>query len=289
MEPGNMRLMVLSAGESWNAFKQQIADYLFNPDNWTDWLIVAIKIAVILIAGKIVVTVSNRAFEHIMKGHERQRLPIDIRRTKTVGRLAQNLVSWTIRFFVIVLVLAQFGFNLAPILAGAGIIGLAVGFGAQSLVKDVMTGFFIVFENQFAVGDTIQTGAYKGTVEEIGIRTIRIRSHTGEMFIIPNGMITQVTNFSTHNSLAIADVTVANDEHLDRAMEVLNATLKAAFESSEWMVKEPVILGVQSVSGAEVTFRVTVECKPNAQSEAIRELNLALAKELNGLGLKKVS
>jgi small conductance mechanosensitive channel len=289
MEPGNMRLMVLSAGESWNAFKQQIADYLFNPDNWTDWLIVAIKIAVILIAGKIVVTVSNRAFEHIMKGHERQRLPIDIRRTKTVGRLAQNLVSWTIRFFVIVLVLAQFGFNLAPILAGAGIIGLAVGFGAQSLVKDVMTGFFIVFENQFAVGDTIQTGAYKGTVEEIGIRTTRIRSHTGEMFIIPNGMITQVTNFSTHNSLAIADVTVANDEHLDRAMEVLNATLKAAFESSEWMVKEPVILGVQSVSGAEVTFRVTVECKPNAQSEAIRELNLALAKELNGLGLKKVS
>jgi small conductance mechanosensitive channel len=289
MEPGNMRLIVLSAGQSWNAFKEQIADYLFNPDNWTDWLIVAIKIAVILIAGKIAVSVSNRAFEHVMKGHERQRLPIDMRRTKTVARLAQNLVSWTIRFFVIVLVLSQFGFNLAPILAGAGIIGLAVGFGAQSLVKDIITGFFIVFENQFAVGDTIQTGTYKGTVEEIGIRTTRIRSHTGEMFIIPNGMITQVTNFSTHNSLAIADVTVANDEQLDQATEVLKATLKTAFESSEWMVKEPVILGIQSVSNAEVTFRVTVECKPNAQAEAIRELNLALAKAFNGLGLRKVS
>ena len=107
------------------------------------------------------------------------------------------------------LILGQVGLNLGPLLAGAGVLGLAIGFGAQSLVKDVITGFFIIFEDQFGVGDVIQIDQFKGTVEEIGIRVTRIKSWTGEVHIIPNGNIKQVTNFSTYNSIAVVDVSIA--------------------------------------------------------------------------------
>ena len=96
---------------------------------------------------------------------------------------------------MILIILSEFNFELGPLLAGAGVLGLAIGFGAQSLVKDVITGFFIIFEDQFA-GDVIKSGEYRGTVEMIGLRTSRVKGLNGETYIIPNGMITSVTNYS---------------------------------------------------------------------------------------------
>ncbi len=104
-------------------------------------------------------------------------------------------------------------------------LGLAIGFGAQSLVKDIITGFFIVLEDQFAVGDVIQTGQFKGTVDMIGLRTTRIQSWTGEVHIIPNGMINEVTNFSVNNSIAVVDISIAFEEEVDRALDVIRHTM----------------------------------------------------------------
>ena len=104
-------------------------------------------------------------------------------------------------------------------------LGLAIGFGAQSLVKDIISGFFIILEDHFAVGDVIQTGSYKGTVEVIGLRSTRILSWTGEVHIIPNGSITQVTNFSIHNTLAVVDISIAYEEDLERRLRSLTGCL----------------------------------------------------------------
>lgn len=281
-------MMQLWSITAWEKLKQETWDHIVDPKVWTVWLIIAAKVMIIYIGGRIVNTIVRRAITHMMAEREKTPLKFDRRRTRTIGRLLGNLISSTINFFVLILILAQFGFNLAPILAGAGVLGLAIGFGAQSLVKDVITGFFIIFEDQFAVGDTIQTGSYKGTVEEIGIRVTRIRSWTGEVHIIPNGMITQVTNFSTHHSLAVADVLVAYEADLEKAMIILKETMRMVYENSNWIVKEPHLLGMQTVTNTDVTLRVTAECKPNTQAEAMREMNEAIMKALGDHGLKKV-
>lgn len=272
----------------WDEWKLNTWHYFTDPKQWTLWVTILIKVLVIYAAGRGVNSITRRAVSHMMREREKSPLKFDPRRTKTIGRLIGNLVSYTVNFFVIILILSQFGFNLAPLLAGAGVIGLAIGFGAQSLVKDVITGFFIIFEDQFAVGDVIQIGTYKGTVEEIGIRVTKIRSWTGEVYIIPNGSISQVTNFSTHNSLAVVDVTVDYGGDLEKAMTLTKETAKRAFESSRLIVSEPSVLGIQTVTDKDVTLRIVAECKPNSQAEVMRELNLELLKTLEQNGLKKI-
>jgi small conductance mechanosensitive channel len=170
------------------------------------------------------------------------------------------------------MILNQFGIRLEPILAGAGVVGLAIGFGAQSLVKDVITGFFIIFEDQFAVGDIVQIGTYKGTVEEIGLRVTKLKSWTGEVHFIPNGTINQVTNFSLNNSIAVVDIGIAYASDIDKALDILRMTVLKNYETNVNMVKEPQVLGVQTISTSEITLRTTVECKPNMQALVAREL-----------------
>lgn len=273
----------------WVQFKQNTWKYIVDPANWTIWLTIFVKVAIIYIVGRIINAVTKRAVAHMVQEREKSPLKFDPRRTKTIGKLIGSLISSTVNFFVIILVLSQFGFNLAPILAGAGVLGLAIGFGAQSLVKDVITGFFIIFEDQFAVGDVIQTGNFKGTVEEIGIRVTRIRNWTGEVHIIPNGLITQVTNFSSHNSLAVVDVTVAYEADLEKALQATKETVRRVYEGSDLIVKEPSVLGVQTVTNTDVTLRISAECRPNAQAEVMRVLNVELMRALDQLGFKKIS
>lgn len=288
MEGGPIVTTLMWKIGGWDQIKQETWDYLVSPANWTTWLTIAIKVLVIYIAGRIVTAITSRAVAHMVREREKSPIKFDPRRTKTIGRLVGNVITYTVNFFMIILILSQFGFNLGPILAGAGVLGLAIGFGAQSLVKDVITGFFIIFEDQFAVGDVIQTGANKGTVEEIGIRVTRLRSASGEVHIIPNGLITQVTNFSTHNSLAIVDVTVAYEADLEKAMTITKDTAKEVYNNSDLIVKEPAILGVQAVTNTDVTLRITAECRPNAQPEVIRLLNMELMRSLEQHGLKKI-
>lgn len=265
--------------------KEQVVNYVSNPAVWVNFLFITIKIIFIFIAGRVVITIANKALEHMLVERERSPLKFDARRTKTIGKLMGNIVKYVVNFIMILMILNQFGIRLEPLLAGAGVVGLAVGFGAQSLVKDVITGFFIIFEDQFAVGDVIQTGTFKGTVEEIGLRVTRIRSWTGEVHYIPNGSITQVTNFSVNNSVAVVDVTIAYEEDIDKAIEVMRATVQKNYENNVNMVKEPEVLGVQSLVGANVTLRTTVECKPNMHPVVARELYADLKKAFDTHGI----
>ncbi|NRK74326.1 mechanosensitive ion channel, partial [Salmonella enterica subsp. enterica serovar Typhi] len=140
-----------------------------------------------------------------------------------------------------------FNIDVKALLAGAGIVGLAVGFGAQSLVKDIITGFFIIFEDQFSVGDQVRIGTYEGVVEEIGLRTTKIKGFTGEVNIIPNGSIIEVTNFSINNSKAIVDVSIAYQGDINRAEKVIQELIEKLPEQYEDIVGVPELLGVQNI------------------------------------------
>lgn len=250
----------------------QMKDYLSNPAVWSGWLQTAIQIAMALLIGRVVTKLAQKALERLMVVRERAPLRLDQRRTKTIGKLLNNIVTYTINFILILIILGQFGINLAPVLAGAGVLGLAIGFGAQSLVKDIITGFFIIFEDQFGVGDVIQTGTFKGTVEEIGLRVTRVRTATGEVHILPNGSIQQVTNFSIYNSMAIIDVPVSNGDNLENVMALISKAAADAYDSIPNLTKAPEVLGLQTLGAAESAIRVTAECKPNTQSSVEREM-----------------
>lgn len=270
----------------WKQFQSGLTNYITNPEVWTGLLFTLLKVLLIYIAARVVIKIANKALEHVLKPKSRGPIHFDQRRTKTIGKLAANVVTYVVNFIMILMILSQFNVNLGPVLAGAGVVGLAIGFGAQSLVKDVITGFFIIFEDQFAVGDVIQTGTYKGTVEEIGLRVTRIKSWTGEVHIIPNGVINQVTNFSVNNSLAVIDVSVAYEADIDEAIKVLKEITENFYENNVDMVKAPDVLGVHMMGATEIILRVTAECKPNTHFGIMRQLNAEIKKTFEARGIE---
>lgn len=258
--------------------------YFSDSDRWFDWSMTVLQIVLIFVIAKIITHTINKTIKLLAKGKDRIRF--NPRRTATLIRLTGNIVKYVVNFMMILMILGTLGVPYGPILAGAGVFGLAIGFGAQSLVKDVITGFFIIFEDQFAVGDIVQTGQFKGTVEEIGLRVTRIKSWTGEVHIIPNGSITEVTNFSLHNSVAVVDVSIAYEMDIDKATEVIRETVERVSKESENVVKPPDVLGVQTLAASEVIIRIVCECKPNTHAAIARRMNAEIKKSLDTHGIE---
>ncbi|WP_328803441.1 mechanosensitive ion channel family protein [Paenibacillus silvestris] len=263
-----------------------IREHLSKPEMLASLFWIIVKIILIYIVARICIKIADKTIAHMIAARDKSPLKFDRRRTNTIGSLIHNLIAYTVNLICIMLILGQVGLNLGPLLAGAGVLGLAIGFGAQSLVKDVITGFFIIFEDQFGVGDVIQIDSFKGTVEEIGIRVTRLKSWTGEVHIIPNGNIKQVTNFSTYNSLAVVDVTIPHHMDIDDATQILKETVKHVQDLTEDIVKEPEVLGVQVVGTTDLKIRIIAECKPTRQFNVTRLLNIEIKKRLDSVQIE---
>jgi small conductance mechanosensitive channel len=259
--------------KSAESYLVQLKNYFLAPELWSGLLFVGIKVVLILILARVINRVAKLSIRRIVSERKHKRLQFDTRRATTIGALLENVVTYVVNFIAILLVLSQFNFNLAPLLAGAGVIGLAIGFGAQSIVKDIITGFFIIFEDQFAVGDVIQTGAFKGTVEVIGLRVTTLRTWTGEIHIIPNSSIQAVTNFSVYNSFALVDVSLSYEEDISKAIAKLEQILQNLHEKNDNIVSLPQVLGIQTLGESNLSVRLHLECRPNTRQSIIRELN----------------
>lgn len=264
----------------------KIYAYLANPELWVTIGIALIKILVIVIGARIVVTMAHVFANRIFQNREGGKIQFQQRRVDTLRVLINNITSYTIYFLAILMVLKQLGIDLQPVLVSAGVLGLAVGFGAQSLVRDVITGFFIIFEDQFAVGDTVTINNFNGTVQEIGLRITRIRSWTGEVHIIPNGQINQVTNFSIQNTLAVVDVSVAYEEDLEQVEKVIAEVAQKVKQETEEIVNDPQVLGVQAMGPSDVIIRVIAECKPNTHHAVTRKMRAMIKAEFDARGIE---
>lgn len=267
--------------EEWyNNLKTQF----INGDIWNVIGLTLLRIIIILVICRLIMWVLHKTIDRIVLERANKHSANQARRMTTVGKLLKNVITYIIYFISFMLILSEFGIDLGPLLAGAGVVGIAIGFGAQSLVKDILTGFFIILEDQFAVGDVIQTGQFKGTVEVIGLRTTKILSWTGEVHIVPNGMINEVTNFSVNNSLAVVDVMVAYEADVEKAMDIITHTMKEL--QHEDLVKEPEVLGVQLMSATAVTIRVIAECKPNMHHAIARLMNKEMKEAFDRNGIE---
>lgn len=259
-------------GEEALQLKDQIWAWLTNEVMWMHILSSAIRVIIIFILTRIVIRIVYKMIDRFLLRQEKSRIQVNARRFVTVGELLKNVTSFVCNFVMILIILAEFQFKLGPLLAGAGVLGLAIGFGAQSLVKDVITGFFIIFEDQFAVGDVIKSGEYRGTVEVIGLRTTRVRGFNGEIYIIPNGLITSVTNFSLSNSLAVVDLPVKNEQQLQDTITLIQAALSNIMDRCPDVKGTPDVLGIQSLSTSEYVVRIAAECNPNARETVERRI-----------------
>ena len=161
------------------------------------------------------------------------------RRQITIVKLLQSVLSYLVYFSAIMGILSAVNIQVAGLLAGAGIASVAIAFGAQNLVKDVITGFFIILEDQFSVGDYVKINASEGTVMEIGLRTTKIKGATGEQFILPNGSITEVINYSINNSKASIDMQVALDANIEKVQKIIQDYLDTLPENHKELVNPP--------------------------------------------------
>ncbi|WP_373230401.1 mechanosensitive ion channel family protein [Cohnella sp.] len=260
----------------WERFVNHLWDLIRDTQMWTAASMVLLKIILIIIVSRLALMAVNRFIDHVTSEKRSSRLKLRTRRIQTVGRLLKNTASYTLNFIAGLLILGEFHIQITPLLAGAGVLGLAIGFGAQSLVKDVITGFFIILEDQFAVGDTIKTGEFKGTVEMIGLRATRLQSQTGEIHIIPNGLINQVTNFSVNPLTVIVDIVITSDSTVDELMEEIRMVLTRMSDPN--LIEPPELLGIQTLAMNQVTLRVTAQCKPNTTDKVTRIINTELKK-----------
>ncbi|MBG9654125.1 mechanosensitive ion channel family protein [Cytobacillus firmus] len=230
------------------------------------------KVMAILIVTSILIRIGKLAIRNLFKVRTPSRLRISERREATLLKLLENMLTYVVFFVAAIMILSVLTIDVKALLAGAGIVGLAVGFGAQSLVKDIITGFFIIFEDQFSVGDYIRIDQFEGTVEEIGLRTTKIKNWTGEVHILPNGSIMQVTNFSLNNSVAFVDVSIAYEGDIVKVEQVLQELFEKLPEKYEDMVKPPEILGIQNMAAADVMLRVVSETLPMRHFYIARQL-----------------
>ncbi|WP_059171621.1 mechanosensitive ion channel family protein [Bacillus sp. FJAT-27445] len=248
--------------DSFNKGMSRIQNRLLDEDKWAAIGEGAIKILLILIVSGILIRIGKAAIHKAFDIRMKMPLRVTERRETTLVKLLDNILSYFIYFIAFMMILTELTIDVKAMLAGAGIVGLAVGFGAQNLVKDIITGFFIIFEDQFSVGDHIRIDAFEGTVESIGLRTTKIKSWTGELHILPNGSIIQVTNFSLNNSIAVVDVGIAYEEDIEKAEKIIQEIIEKFAGSDEDLVKPPELVGVQNFGPTEVTLRVVAETKP---------------------------
>jgi moderate conductance mechanosensitive channel len=258
---------------------------VLNEDTWIHLGEALLKIIVIVILSGIIIRIGKAAIRNIFKVRHKSLLRTSERRETTLMKLLENVLTYAISFMAFLMILSTMNIDVKALLAGAGIVGLAVGFGAQNLVKDIITGFFIIFEDQFSVGDQVRIGNLEGVVQEIGLRTTKLKSWSGELHILPNGSIVQVTNFSLHNSKATIDLTIPNEADLTKTEQIIGQFLQGLPEKYEDLVKAPELLGVQALGSSDVVLRIAIETKPMRQAPVSRMIKKDLKLWLDQQGI----
>ncbi|MBI1759395.1 MAG: mechanosensitive ion channel [Actinobacteria bacterium] len=204
-------------------------------------------------------------------------------RAETIGSILRSIVSFAVFSIAVVLVLGELGINLAPIVASAGVVGVAVGFGAQNLVRDFLSGMAMLLEDQYGVGDVIDVGEATGTVEAVGLRTTRLRDVHGTVWYVRNGEIVRVGNKSQGFAQVVLDIPLAHGVDLVRAGTVVQAAADGLRHDDEWssvILDDPTYLGVEEITTESVIVRVTVKTRPGQQWRVGRELRQRLIAQL---------
>jgi len=255
---------------------------IFRLNNWYEDLFVLVhdklpKIVVTIILALVLIRILRIISRKLARINQENLVTSSVRvqQLRTISSIIQSVGMTAIIFFAAVTVLYQLGIHVEPLLASAGIAGVAVGFGAQTLVHDVLNGFFILVENWFDVGDVIKIGAFQGTVEMLTLRRTVLRDADGSVHVIPNSTITAITNMTRDWTQVAMHIAVDYKENSDRVIQILQelgAELRNDEKFSEAIVGDPAVPGIDRMTANEVDYLMLVKTRPGQQYAVSREL-----------------
>ena len=267
-------------------------DPQWDPRAVARWLTThGINVVVIVAGAYVVVRAANLAIEHLQHKVGRHHVQSDLewqRRASTLGGILTSVVTVGVGFVAILMLLRELAIDVLPILTGAGIAGLAIGFGAQNLVRDVISGFFLILEDQVRIGDLARINGVTGSVEQINLRTIVLRDGEGAVQVFPNGTITALANLSKQFAYALVDLRVAYSENIDRVMGTAREVGASMERDAVWgpLLMGPLdVLGVESLEGGAATLRVRFKVLPLNQGKVANELRKRLLATFVGRGI----
>jgi small conductance mechanosensitive channel len=271
------------------------------PEFWEQWQtlirIVAILVGTVLVRWALLISVSR-----VLKGIENgtggklansasnalNQSPLAkarvVQRAKTLASVMSNLITWSLLLFAAGAVLSELGVAVGALVASAGILGAAIGFGAQSLVKDLINGLFIIFEDQFGVGDSVDLGEARGVIESVGLRVTQVRDVNGVLWYVRNGEIIRVGNQSQGWSRVILDIPLSYSVNIEKAKQaILEAATELVKDSSfaKRMLGKPEIWGIESVTADQVVMRLVQQVGPQDADDVARELRLRVKNKLD--------
>ena len=212
-----------------------------------------------------------------------------VQRARTMGSLLKSITTGVIVTVVLIMSISELGYDVAPLIAGAGILGVAFGFGAQSLVKDFLSGIFMIFEDQYGVGDVVDVGEASGTIEAVSLRVTRLRDVNGTVWYVRNGEILRVGNMSQNWSRAVVDVSVGYSEDLAHVQRVLKDVAHDLWEDEDFkniVIEEPEVTGVEMFMPESITLRVLLKTAPMEQWGVARELRQRIKARFDHEGIE---
>jgi moderate conductance mechanosensitive channel len=235
------------------------------------------RVLVILILAAILVWLLSLFTRKLQEFSRRDELPSRIRATqlRTLASVIQSVGTFVIYFFALLQILPIFNVDVKPLLASAGIVGLAVGFGAQTLVKDVINGFFIIVENIYDLGDVVKIAGVQGTVEQMSMRKTVLRDDTGALHSVPNSEVKIISNMTRDWAQIALHVSVDYSESSDRVIQLLKeigSEVQNDPDYGQYIVAQPEVPGIERVSGSEVDYLMVVKARPGKQHSVKREL-----------------
>lgn len=238
-----------------------------------------------IIIGIIIFTIIKRVIIKATTKNKNLKLT-QLNRIKTINSLVINIIKYIIMTLIILAIMSKFGINVKSILAGLGIGTALVGLAFQDLAKDIISGFSIITEGEYEVGDTIEVDGFMGEVVFIGLRTTRIRNYKGATKIIANHYMDNIINYSNNNSLAIVDVGVAYEENQEEVEKAIEKLFKRLNGKVPHATKDLELWGINELSDSSVVYRIVVETKPTKQFEVERFLKKEIKKEFDEANIK---
>jgi small-conductance mechanosensitive channel len=253
-----------------------------------------IKIGVIVIVGFIAYLITNRIIPRVirrtmlMRMKDQPKASVE-KRSKTISHVLTNTVGALIGILVLFTILGQVGINIGPALASLGIAGLAISFGAQSLIKDLINGLFILLEDQYGIGDVVKVSGIAGLVEEVNLRRTVLRDLDGTVHYIPNSEISIASNLTKEYSRVNLNISVGYGEDLDRVMKITNQICKRMAEEPDWkkkIIKTPQVLRVDALAESGIEIKILGDTRPSMQWEVMGELRRRIKAEFDREGIE---
>ncbi|CCK30002.1 hypothetical protein BN159_5623 [Streptomyces davaonensis JCM 4913] len=274
-------------------------------ENWSTWLAIGLRVLLILVIAAVLRVVVRRAITKLIDRMNRTASAVDgtaiggllvnverrRQRSQAIGSVLRSVASFIIMGTAALMILGTFDINLAPLLASAGVAGVAIGFGARNLVTDFLSGVFMILEDQYGVGDSIDAGVASGEVIEVGLRVTKLRGDNGEIWYVRNGEVKRIGNLSQGWSTAGVDVTVRPSEDVDRVKSVIAEVADVMSKEEPWNERlwGPIeTLGLSSVLLDSMVFRVAAKTMPGKALPVERELRLRIKQAFDAAGIQIV-